>query len=219
MGIFTRNKPATVEVPVTDIDSLLSGLVDRRHDALYDRVQLKAGGLFPSVLTMFQVPVGFPDAFNRSRIKQLSDTNMRRQGELSPPYDLVIDRMLILFQPSASQVDRDAVLSRFHWEYRCLQKSLVCQPTLRGSAEGEPTTLIEGFGEGSWLDRVGPRKGDDQVSRISSIGKCVCWCLDERKYLPPCCGFSVIFQGDSFVLNSDLDFYFFIDGVGSWPVQ
>jgi hypothetical protein len=223
MGLFTKSEKKQagqgVSIPM-DIDSLLSKVVDRRRDALYDRVWLRAGSFMPSIMWCFQVPVGRNDPFRPSHVKDFVDTNMWASGQLNVPHDFIVRRFLFLFQPSTAEADRNAVLAAYKWDFKILEKVMNQEPVLVSAASGKPENLIENFGKGSWLDDKGNRE-NDSLSKIEKLGVGICWDLGEgyEKYLPSLLQFAVILQGQPFELQADLDFYVMIDGLRDWAVQ
>jgi hypothetical protein len=211
MALFSKSKP----VGARGVNALLGNMVDRRRDSLYDRVRLKAGEFFPSLVICFQVPVGCCDEFDSSHVKTFADTNMFSGGQLSPPYDMIVKRFLFLFQPSTSEVDRNAVLANYTWEFRQLQKIMARTPVLVCAATGKPEDLIENFG------KPGFSREECPISNIDKLGDGICWDLgpDGLKYIPPLVSFAVVLQGQSFKLQADIDFYVILDGLRDWPIQ
>ena len=223
MGIFS--KPQTGQPD--DINKLLGQPIDRRRDALYDRVQLPAGAFMPTTLACFQVPVGWEDPCkvkvpnaSLSTIKTFMDTNMMRSGQLDPPHDFIVQRVLFLFQPSTSERDRNRVLAAYQWDFKILEKVMNREPVLVSAAVGKPEMLIQNFGRGSWLDDKGDR-GNDSTSKIEKLGVGICWDLgaDHTKYLPPLVNFRVVLEGTPFQLWLDLDFYVMLDGLRDFAVR
>jgi hypothetical protein len=218
MGMFTKLKDVD-EPAKLDVGTVLKGILDRRRDALYDRVRLPEGAFMPTVLTCFQVPVGCNDPFN-GQIRTFVDTNMMRPNQLDPPHEFIVERVLFLFQPSTSVRDRNRILAGHHWDFRIMEKSMNREPVLVSAAMGKPEMLIENFGKGSWLHDKGDRESDS-TSKIEKLGVGICWDLgpDHAKYLPPLMYFTVVLLGTSFQLWADLDFYVMLDGLRDWAVQ
>ena len=210
------------EAPKLDINSMIAHMTDRRRDSLYDRVHLKAGTMLPHVITCFQVPVGRYDDFDRSHIRTYVDTNMHQSGMLPAPHDMLVRRVLHLFQPSCSEAARNAFLAAYQWDFRIMERSFNRGPALVSAAVGTPDMVIENFGKGSWLNDKGDR-ADDSASKMESLGRGIAWDLvdveDYRKYIPPLVYFAVELRGEPFELPGDLDFYVMLDGLRDWPVQ
>jgi hypothetical protein len=227
MGLFSKPQTTDTDEPAKlDVGTVLKGMVDRRRDALYDRVQLPAGAFMPSLATCFQVPVGCEDPWkvhvpnaSRSTIKTFMDTNMMAYGQLNPPHDFIVQRVLFLFQPSTSQRDRNALLAAYQWDFKIMEKVMNREPVLVSAAVGKPENIVQNFGKGSWLDDKGDRE-NDSTSKIEKLGVGICWDLgDHAKYLPPLVNFRVTLEGTPFQLWLDLDFYVMIDGLRDFAVQ
>jgi len=205
-----------------DINAMVSNLADRRHDTLYDRVRLKAGTITPHLITCFQVPVAQFDPFDSKHIRTYVDTNMLQSGMLPPPHDMLVRRVIHLFQPSCSETARNSFLASYQWDLRVMEKVFSREPALVSAAVGTPDMVIENFGKGSWLNDKGDR-ADDSASKMESLGRGVAWDLldveDYRKYLPPMMYFAVELRGQPFELPGDLDFYVMLDGLRDWPVR
>jgi hypothetical protein len=202
----TPNPPVK---PGVDIEKLLSSMVDRRREALYDRLRLKAGETVPHLLHFFITPVGSVCPYSL-QIKTFADTNMLSPGYLSPPHDMVVERIGLIFQPSTSEEDRQAVLRSFYVEWIALQKVLIRVPALSLAAVAEAGDLID--------------LGKRGTSQIHKLGKHYWHDLGEtRKYLPPEVSFKTDLRNDTMepphALAADFDMYVFLDGVRSYPVQ
>ena len=205
-----------------DINSMLGSIMDRRRDTLYDRVRLPGGTVLPSTIVCFQVPVGRADLFDPLHVRTYVDTNMHSAGQLNAPHDMIVRRVLHLFQPSCSEVTRNAFLAAYQWDFRLMEKAVNREPALVSAAVGTPDMVIENFGKGSWLNDKGNR-ADDSASKMESLGRGVAWDLvdleDYRKYIPPLMYFAVELRGQPFQLPGDLDFYVMLDGLRDYPVQ
>lgn len=221
---FKRRSPS----PELPLSSIISDMVDRRRDALYDRVQLEAGQRFPSLLKMFGTPVGQTDALT-GRIKTWADTNMECAHQLYAPSDMIARRFVMLFQPEVSAVDRSHLLGRYVWSLRVMDKFMQREPLLTIAMEGKPEQLVPNFRQS------GPVKaGAGWNDGIQPLGIGVAWDLSEydygtcatcshsgdfRCYIPALMYFNITLEGEGFQVESDLDFYMFIDGLRDWPVQ
>lgn len=207
-------------IPVTrlgsdevDINTLIGHMVDRRRDAIYDRVRLKAGLVVPLVLKCFQVPVGQADPFDSLHVRTFADTNMLCSGQLAPPYDMVVQRILFLFQPTCSERDRNRMAADYWWDFKLQEKSQNRHPMLVSAAVGKPEDIIKNFGKT-------PTIPEPPVSNIDLLGEGVCWDLKDRaRYIPPLVQFTLLIQGQPFQLKADLDFYVFLDGLRDYPVS
>ena len=218
MGLFsTKTKPAGPK-PL-DINALLGQIVDRRRDALYDRVRLRCGQWMPCNIPLFCVPVGQPDPLNMPHLKYFNDTNMVIAGMLPVPHDMIISKHLLLFQPTTSEVDRNRFVESYGWRFGIMQKIFAQQPGLVAAAQGEVAEVMENFGKGSWLDDHGPRE-NDSASLISRVAKGLTYDLgDFSRYLPPQCSFYFLLAGDPFQLQADFDMYVMLDGSRDVPAQ
>ena len=192
---------------------------DRRRDALYDRVRLRAGQWTPCNFPLFCVPVGQPDPLDMPRVKYFNDTNMVMAGMLPGPHDMIISRHLLLFQPTTSEVDRNCFVESYGWQFTIMRKVIDQQPGLVGAAVGEVDEVMENFGKGSWMDDTGPRQ-NDSISRVSRVAKGLTYDLgDFCRYLPPQCTFTFLVAGDPFQLQADFDMYVMLDGLRDVPLQ
>lgn len=218
MALFTKHDPVRPR-PALDINAVLAGMVDRRHDALYDRVRLRAGDRMPARIRCFQRPVGTPDEFTPSRPKDFADTNMWQAGQLPAPHELIATGFLYLFQPWTGEADRDQFLQNYHWQFQLMEKVKARQPVLLGAATGTPEAVMDNFGKGTWLNDKGSR-ADDSESVIHRIGKGIAWDIhDFAVYIPPLCYFCLTLEGEPFQLTQDFDMYVMLDGVRDFPVQ
>jgi hypothetical protein len=217
MPLFTKKK--TSPAPTLDINLLLGQMVNRRHDALYDRVRLRAGDHMPDRIRCFQRPVGAPDEFTPARLKDFADTNMYQASQLPAPHEMIVSRFLYLFQPWAGDIDRDFFLENYHWQLQVQEKILARQPVLLGAATGTPESVMDNFGKGTWLNDKGSR-ADDSESVIHRVGKGIAWDISEfAVFVPSLVYLCLELQGEPFQLQSDFDMYVMLDGVRDWPVQ
>ena len=208
-----------IGTPQIDMNVLLANMVDRRRQGLYDRVRLKAGEMMPASLMRFCIPVGGFDPLV-GRVKTFADTNMMASRQLNAPFDMIVSRILFLFQPTCNPVDRDAILARYAFEFSIIVKVFVRQPTAAGAAEGDIEKAFDNFGRGSQLDE-NSRPEDAPFFAINRICDEAGWNLGKlgSKYIPPLVPFDVTLQGEAFPLQSDLDFYIILDGLMDFPVQ
>jgi len=206
-------KPKKAMETRVDVGSLISNMVDRRKDALYDRVRLKKGQETQQSFTLFEIPLGQPDQFD-GHMKTLVDTNMRSAGMLCRPYDMILMRFLFMFQPSVPEETRNAFIAGYQWTFQILEKYVDRQPLVLASVVGKPEDIIENWG-----------KLDETVSNIEKLGNGVAWDLtggdgnNYYHYIPPLVQFRLLLEGSPFILDSDLDFYAFLDGVRDFPLQ
>jgi hypothetical protein len=193
----------------SELESRLYGsMVDRRRDAIYDRIRLRAGHRAPSKMRFFRIPVGIESDWTET--KTYADTNMVVSGMLPPPHDAVVQRFLLLFQPSSSEVDRNALVANYAWEFGLLQKVMQRQPALVAAAVGEPEMVLENFGKGSWMNS--PEQAS--TSRPEVLGWQCWWDLKNSPiYIPPLAPFRVELTGEPFTIQNDLD------GTRDYPVQ
>ncbi len=222
MALITRSKKEQKPEGNPSIESLLGMMVDRRRDALYDRVRLKGGIWTPSLMKMFTCPVGRNDPYDPSRVKTWADTNMMTANALLPPHDMLVRRFLFLFQPSCLEADRNAFIASYNWDFMIMQKSQASVPVLVSAAVGKPEDIIENWGRGSWMDDKGDR-ANDSSSNICKLGAGICWDLGEyedlRRFIAPHAFFTVQLTGEPIRPQADLDFYVFLDGTRDYPVQ
>lgn len=215
MSLFSKTKPTTR----LDVSSLLGNVVDRRRDALYDRLRLRAGQMMPCKIPLFCIPVGQPDAYKSSYVKYFNDTNMVIAGMLPVPHEMVIARYLLLFQPTTIEADRNAFVAKYGWRFGIMQKIMAQQPELIASANGDMAVAMGNFGKGSWLDDNGPRENDSE-SFLSRVGKGLTYDLGGFcRYLPSQCSFNFTLEGDPFQLQADFDMYVLLDGWRDVSVQ
>ncbi len=193
------------------IEDIRRDLIERRRDVIYDRVRLPAGSRVPGNFALFQVPIGCRDHFDPYRYKTFNDTNMMEGGRFPESHAMIARRVVLLFQPSTSATDRAGFLSRFSWEFTVMNKVYQRTPTVAVSAVGRPEFLIKDFGNHT------------TSSDFEKLGKGQAWDLGEFSgqvlYIPPMAPFHVRFDGVSFELEQDFDFYFLIEGLRDWPVQ
>ena len=108
---------------------------DRQRGSIYDRLQVQAGTKLSERIVLFENPVGLDRSF--------VDTNMLLSGRLPAPLDMIIERFLFVFQPTAIQPDIDAFLASYNWEFQILDKIYQREPLVRCSVVGKPEDLIQ----------------------------------------------------------------------------
>ena len=182
-----------------DITALLGSMMDRRRDAIYDRVRLAADVPTPPAIDCFQKGAG---------LRPYTDTNMRGDGQFDAPFDAIVRRFMLVFQPGGSRADAHAFLRNYLWELWVLQKQLQRHPLLEFSVKGNIADVIRDFGSEDCrgtLERLA-------VPYAYALGDCA-------RYIPPLVNFKVSLPGTPFVPQQDMDFYVILDGTSDWPVQ
>jgi hypothetical protein len=182
-----------------DINTLASSMVDRRREGLYDRVRLHAGAPTPRIIKCFQKGVGE---------KPYSDTNMRGDGELDVPFDVIVRRFLMVFQPGGARADEHSFLRNYTWELWILQKCFQRHPLLEFSVKGNIADVIRQFGS------------NDCKGTLERFAVPYAFNLyDYTRYIPPQVTFNVSLVGEPFVPEQNMDFYSILDGTMDFPVQ
>lgn len=192
---------ASFDQPFATIDhgSIVSNMVDRHRDGLYDRVRLASGVMVPERIDCFQAGIG--------PLKGWLDTNMTGHGQLNPPMEAIVQRFMVIFQPGGSLRDQLTLLKTRNWEFWVLQKIIQRHPLLEFSVRGNVADVIQNFGSEEC-------KGSLQrfaVPYAYNLG-------DLARYIPPLVQFKVSLPGESFVPQSDMDFYVILDGTTHGPV-
>ena len=183
-----------------DANAILSSLQDKRREGLYDRVRLKAGTATPATIRAFCQPVG--------RDRNWTDTNLTQHGMLPAPQHMIVEGLLLLFQPNASMRDIAAVASSYVFDFRILQKSFWRGPFQLFAARGPIAEVIPTVGE------------PENIGTCSRVGSLLSFQLgDYSKYLPPFVNFGVDLVGEPVTLESDLEFYVILDGAHGVAVQ
>lgn len=199
MPFFKKTaSPETGEV--FDINTLVGQLVDRHRDGLYDRVRLAAGVPTPRVIECFQKGIG-PE-------RSWADTNMKGHGQLHAPFDMIVRRFLMVFQPGGARPDEHLLLCNYIWELQVLHKVLQRHPLLEFSVRGNIADVIREFG------------GEECKGTLERFAVPYAYNLcDLAHYIPPLVPFKVSLVGESFVPREDMEFYSILDGSMDWPVQ
>jgi len=188
------------QIATTDFNSLISNMVDRHRDGLYDRVRLNAGVLVPERIDCFQEGIGA----RRSWI----DTNLTDNGQLAAPFDAIVARFLLVFQPGGSLRDQMSLLKGRILEFSIIDKVFQRHPLLEFSVRGNVADVIQHFGS------------EDCKGSLQRFAVPFAYDLGElKRNIPPLCRFKVSLAGQVFTPQSDMDFYVILDGTTDWPVQ
>lgn len=207
----------------------LPGYLERRADALYDRVRVPAGGvrrrcysdgrlLDPDEIPAFPVHLPlFVDAIGQHPpgswgFKSILETNMVRGNCLPPTESHLVERILFLFLPSNDQDDIAELVSKYWFEFR-LDDKIVARATL---------ALCPVVGEFEDLISV-----NDRSARPFRRAVSLPYCFQVRKpiYIAPLQHFSFGLYTNGtddavpFVPRRDMDFYVFLDGTREFSVQ
>lgn len=99
-----------VPVPVTasgqlDVNTLIANMTDRTPWQWYDTLKIAPGGQLTGFYTLFQQQKGQPDQYNGSQVKSFVETNILTGGMFSPPYDLLMKRIMVKFNDDANLYD------------------------------------------------------------------------------------------------------------------
>jgi hypothetical protein len=112
--------PSTGDI---DINALVGQLVDQRKDYVYDTKTLPPGYVFTGTpLRFFQVPIGQQDPDNGNIVKTEQETNMRSQGQFSPPYDFIMNNLGFYVAVGAELFDIATIFNYSRFEFKILQK-------------------------------------------------------------------------------------------------
>jgi len=201
----------TKQTSPLDTSTLLGFDRDRRRGNLYDRVRLPAGET-PRTIELFRVPIGHGEP-----VKTSADTNALTHSDigLPPPYDMIVDGFMLLFQPSGAAEDRDAFLATYYWEFTVLERRICGGPALLGAMEGD----VEAKGKEGLVLRP---LTEDAPKYVRKIGQGLGWSLRGQYsvYLPPVLPFAVrLYSPHSVVMKAPLDFYVMLDGIRGYPIQ
>lgn len=212
MGLFSEKKstylgatgssviPRDPKTGQLDINSLIGQMVDRHRDGLYDRVSLAAGVPTPRVIECFQKGVG-PD-------KSWIDTNMEGHGQLNAPFDIIVNRFLMVFHPGGSWADELLFLRNYTWELWVLRKCLQRHFLLEFSVKGNIADVIRKFGS------------EDCKGTLERFVVPYAYNLcDLSRYIPPLTAFKVCLVGEPFIPKQGMELYSVLDGSVDWPVQ
>lgn len=188
-----------------DINALLPNLVDRHREGLYDRVRLPEGVATPRVISCFQDGIG---STSGGKCRDWADTNLYGNGQLNAPYDAIVSRFLMVFQPQGSRSDEHVFLWNYIWEFSMLQKVLQRHSLLEFSVKGNIRDVIRDFGTEECKGKL------ERFAVPYAYNLC-----DLSRYIPPLVSFKVALVGEPFVPQQPMDFYSILDGTVDWPVQ
>jgi hypothetical protein len=189
--------------PEASVNDLISSMVDRHRDGIYDRARLAAGVPTPRTIDFFQKGL-CPE----NPEKSWADTNlMGSGGQMQSPYDVIVRRFLMVFQPGGSRVDEHRFLRNYVWELWVIHKRLQLHPLLEFSVKGNIADVIRQFGS------------EDCKGTLERFAVPYAYNLcDLARYIPPLVSFGVSLVGESFVPQQDMDLYSVLDGSVDWPV-
>jgi len=187
----------------------LKTMVDRRRGSIYDRIQYLAGQVSLETIRCFERPVG-PD-------RDFTDTNMLTACMFPAPQDILIQRIVLLFQPTVTESDRNRFLAAYHWELSIIEKTMYREPVLRCSLIAKPEDFVPDFGK----VRIGPNgeRLEGEGSKLVEIGNHACWELEEyQTYIPPIAPFKMLLCGSPVKYEADFDMYVMVEGLRDYGV-
>jgi len=185
-GNVIPTNPATGDI---DINALVGQLVDQRKDYVYDTKTLAPGYTFTGTpLRFFQVPIGQQDPDNNNIVKTEQETNMRSQGQFSPPYDFIMNNLGFYVCVGADLFDVSTIFNLTRFEFKILQKI-----QFQGHLQRHPAGMgISGMSTAT-----------SQQNWINGIAdpKAIWWFGDWRKYIPPQVNFTLDWYGNESYQN------------------
>lgn len=155
-----------------DVNTLIANMTDRTPWQWYDTLKLAPGAQVVGSYTLFQAQKGQQDIYNGSQVKSFVETNMLNGGSFSPPYDLLMKRIMIKFNDDAVLYDIIQIVKLSYFELVIGEKTFY-----RGSLELHPAGMgIAGFStqtsESVWTN------GQANPYVVRSFG-------DYARYIPP----------------------------------
>ncbi len=178
--------PSTGDI---DINALVGQLVDQRKDYVYDTKTLPPGYTFTGTpLRFFQVPIGQQDPDNGNIVKTEQETNMRSQGQFSPPYDFIMNNLGFYVCVGAELFDISTIFNLTRFEFKILQKI-----QFQGHLQRHPSGMgVSGMstatGQQNWINGIADPKA-------------IWWFGDWRKYIPPMVNFTLDWYGNESYQN------------------
>lgn len=100
-----------------DINSIMSGWVDRGPWQYWDTIRGTAGAALLTSYSPFSIPIGQQDPITSSAKTKL-DTNMQRGNQFPPPRCLVVMQLGFYFASNMFKTDIDAILNNCYVEVR-----------------------------------------------------------------------------------------------------
>jgi hypothetical protein len=118
---------------------------DVRDHLLYDRIRFPQGMVLPDSWQFFCQPIGYcqPGTFNQ---RTFADTNLYRANALPPPSSMLVERILLMFDPGSSDEDVAAAVKRFYFEFRLSDKVIARGPVALSASVGSTDWLTTGRG-------------------------------------------------------------------------
>lgn len=119
-----------------DVNTLIANMTDRTPWQWYDTLKLAPGATVVNSYTLFQQQKGQSDQYNGNATKTFVETNMLTGGQFSPPYDLLLKRILIKFNDDARLYDIVQICKLSYFELVIGEKVFY-----RGSLELHPAGI------------------------------------------------------------------------------
>lgn len=137
-----------------DVNTLIANMTDRTPWQWYDTLKLAPGATVVNSYTLFQQAKGQPDQYNGNVVKTFVETNMLNGGQFSPPYDLLMKRIMVKFNDDALLYDIQQICKFSYFELVIGEKTF-----FRGSLELCPAGMgLYGMSsktnEGVWANGV-----------------------------------------------------------------
>jgi hypothetical protein len=118
------------------------GGVHVRDHMVYDRVRFPKGMELPAYWPFFCHPIGHcePGTF---RVRTFADTNLERGNQFPPPSSMLVERLLLTFEPGADQEDIKTVVERYFFEFRVSNKVMARGSVSLSASVGSLDSLVE----------------------------------------------------------------------------
>lgn len=140
--MYTGRKTGSgLPIPTTptgalDVNTLIANMTDRTPWQWYDTLKLAPGTTVVGSYTLYQQQKGQPDQYNGNAVKTFVETNMLTGGMFSPPYDLLLKRIMVKFNDDARLYDLEQVCKFSYFELVIGEKVF-----FRGSLELHPAGI------------------------------------------------------------------------------
>lgn len=99
-----------------DVNTLVANMQDRTPWQWYDTLKLGPGATVANSYSLFQQQKGTADQYNNSAVKTFVETNMLSGGMFTPPYDLLMKRIMVKFNDDANLYDIIQVVKFSYFE-------------------------------------------------------------------------------------------------------
>lgn len=201
----------------------IPGFLEVRDHLLYDRIRFPEGMVLPESWQFFCHPIGYsqPGSF---RQRNFADTNMFRGNQLPPPCSMLVERILLMFDPGSDPRDVQAAVERFYFEFRLSDKVIARGPVALSASVGAPEglTFTSGSRPTMWSTGKNAAPGRGERRPVSLIESECCVHITPV-YIQPLEQFSFgIWQGEAdtvHVLQKELAFTACLDGQCAFACQ